>query len=54
MRAPHFWVSAGLLAVAVTAQAGDEVLVAGDPPLTRVMADRKIDYWGWVFGLRVE
>jgi hypothetical protein len=33
---------------------GDEVLAPGDPPLTRALADRKIDYWEWVFEARLD
>jgi hypothetical protein len=55
MKVLCYWASAGLLAVATTAaRAGEEVLTAGDPPLTRATADRKIDYWEWVFELRVD
>jgi hypothetical protein len=55
MKVLCYWASVGLLAVAATAgRAGDEVLAPGDPPLTRATADRKIDYWEWVFELRID
>jgi hypothetical protein len=45
----------GLLAVSSAgARAGDEVLVPGDPPLTRSVADRKIDFWEWVFARQLD
>ena len=44
-----------LLAVAATAaRAGDDVLAPGDPPLTRAVADRKIDFWQSVFGQHLD
>jgi hypothetical protein len=42
-----------LLVAATTAVAGDDVLAPGDPPLTREVADSKIEFWESVFGLRV-
>jgi hypothetical protein len=39
---------------ATTVRAGDEVLVPGDPALTRTIADRKIDFWQWVFGQQLD
>lgn len=55
MKMAFYWATAGLLAVTATAaRAADDVLVPGDPPLTRAMADRKIDYWEWVFDLRLD
>lgn len=51
MQLIRYWAAMGLVATfAVAAPARDEVLVPGDPPLTRSIADRKIEFWGWVVG----
>jgi hypothetical protein len=55
MTLPYNWVAAGVFAFTATGvRAGDEVLVPGDPPLTAAVAERKIDYWEWVFGVRLD
>ena len=47
----RYWAAMGVVAAfAVAARAGDDLLVPGDPPLTRSIADRKIAFWGWVVG----
>jgi hypothetical protein len=43
-----------LAATTTTLRAGDDVLAPGDPPLTRAIADRKIDFWEWVFAQRLD
>jgi hypothetical protein len=51
MQPIRYCAAMGLVATfAVVAPARDEVLVPGDPPLTRSIADRKIEFWGWVVG----
>jgi hypothetical protein len=55
MKGLRYPTAVGLLAVAATAAwAGDERLAPGDPPLTRAVADRKIEYWEWVFQQRLD
>jgi hypothetical protein len=54
MKPPFTWAAAGVLAFATATRAGDDVLVPGDPPLTAAVADRKIDYWEWVFAVRFD
>ena len=54
MKRLWFWVSIGVLTVAAPGRAADEVFVPGEPPLTRATADRKIDYWEGVFGVRFD
>jgi hypothetical protein len=55
MKLTCYWASAGVLAVAATgAVAADEVLVPGDPPLTRAVAEGRIDYWEWVLDVRLD
>lgn len=47
--------AAGLLAATATAAgAADEVLAPGDPPLTRSLADRRIEFWEGIVGLRLD
>jgi hypothetical protein len=49
------WIAACLLvAAATTVKASDEVLAPGEPPLTRSLADRKVDYWAWLFEVKVD
>jgi hypothetical protein len=55
MNGLRYAVAAGVLAMTVTTvRAGDEVIAPGDPPLTRSVADRKIDFWQCAFGQQLD